>query len=203
ASKALGTINDVQYAARMAHEVGALVYVDAVHYAPHAFVDVRDLECDFLVCSAYKFYGPHIGALYGRYDLLESLDVPKLEPAPNEAPERLETGTQNQEGMAGTAAAVDFLASLAAPAAPTAQAGGSTRRERLQNSFAALHARGSDLLKQMWDGLRAIEGVTLYGPEPNVPRTPTVSFTVKDIPSIEVTKRLVERGIFASHGDFY
>src|SRR5262249_6827018 len=142
----------------------------------------------------YKFYGPHIGALYGRYDLLESLDVPKLEPAPNEAPERLETGTQNQEGMVGTAAAVNFLASLAS---------GSTGRERLRNSFAALHARGSDLFKQMWDGLQAIEGVTLYGPDPSVPRTPTVSFTVKDIPSIEVTKRLVERGVFASHGDFY
>ncbi|MGH9855559.1 MAG: cysteine desulfurase-like protein, partial [Blastocatellia bacterium] len=194
ASNALGTINDVQRAARLAHEFGALVYVDAVHYAPHTLVDVRDLECDFLACSAYKFYGPHIGALYGRYDLLERLDVPKLEPAPSEAPERLETGTQNQEGMVGTAAAVNFLASLAK---------GSTRRERLQNSFAGLHARGSDLLKRMWDGLRAIEGVTLYGPEPNVPRTPTVSFTVKDIPSIEITRRLVERGIFASHGDFY
>ena len=197
ASNALGTINDVQYAARLAHEVGALVYVDAVHYAPHTLVDVSDLECDFLACSAYKFYGPHIGALYGRYDLLERLDVPKLEPAPNEAPERLETGTQNQEGMVGTAAAVDFLASL------TKGAQGSTRRERLQNSFAVLHERGSDLFKRMWDGLSSIEGVALYGPEPNVPRTPTLSFTLKNIPSIEITRKLVERGVFASHGDFY
>jgi len=197
ASNALGTINDVQYAARLAHEVGALVYVDAVHYAPHTLVDVSDLECDFLACSAYKFYGPHIGALYGRYDLLERLDVPKLEPAPNEAPERLETGTQNQEGMVGSAAAVDFLASL------TKGAQGSTRRERLQNSFAALHERGSDLFKRMWDGLSSIEGVALYGPEPNVPRTPTLSFTLKNIPSIEITRKLVERGVFASHGDFY
>ncbi|HKE03609.1 MAG TPA: cysteine desulfurase-like protein [Blastocatellia bacterium] len=197
ASNALGTINDVQYAARLAHEVGALVYVDAVHYAPHTLVDVRDLECDFLACSAYKFYGPHIGALYGRYDLQERLDVPKLEPAPNEAPERLETGTQNQEGMVGTAAAVDFLASL------TKGAQGSTRRERLRNSFAELHARGSDLFKRMWDGLSSIEGVALYGPEPDVPRTPTLSFTLKNIPSIEITRKLVERGVFASHGDFY
>src|SRR6266542_4281642 len=184
-------------APRMAHEVGALVYVDAVHYAPHALVDVRDLECDFLACSAYKFYGPHIGALYGRYDLLESLDVPKLEPAPDEAPERLETGTQNHEGMVGTASAIDFLASL------TEGAEGTTRRERLRNSFAALHARGADLLKRMWDGLSSIEGVALYGPEPDVPRTPTLSFTLKDIPSIELTQKLVERGVFASHGDFY
>jgi cysteine desulfurase family protein (TIGR01976 family) len=194
ASNALGTINDVQRAARLAHEFGALVYVDAVHYAPHQLVDVRELECDFLACSAYKFYGPHIGALYGRHDLIERLDVPKLEPAPAEAPERLETGTQNQEGMVGAAAAVNFLASLAE---------GSTRRERLRNAFDALHARGSELLKQLWQGLSSIEGVTIFGPEPDAPRTPTVSFTIKDIPSIEVTKRLVERGVFASHGDFY
>ncbi|MCI0523802.1 MAG: cysteine desulfurase-like protein [Acidobacteria bacterium] len=200
ASNALGTINDVQRAARLAHEFGALVYVDAVHYAPHELVDVRDLECDFLACSAYKFYGPHIGALYGRYDLLERLDAPKLEPAPDEAPERLETGTQNHEGIVGAAAAVNFLASLAEPVAP---AKGSTRRDRLRSSFEALRARGSNLLKQLWEGLSTIEGVTLYGPDPHTPRTPTVSFTVKDIPSIEVTRNLVERGVFTSHGDFY
>jgi cysteine desulfurase family protein (TIGR01976 family) len=194
ASNALGTINDVQYAARLAHEVGALVYVDAVHYAPHALVDVRDLECDFLACSAYKFYGPHIGALYGRRDLLERLDVPKLEPAPDKGPERLETGTQNHEGMVGTAAAIDFLASLSE---------GATRRERLRNSFAALHARSSELLKRMWHGLSSIEGVSIYGPEPDLPRTPTLSFTLKNIPSIEITQKLVERGVFASHGNFY
>jgi cysteine desulfurase family protein (TIGR01976 family) len=198
ASNALGTINDVQYAARLAHEVGALVYVDAVHYSPHSLVDVRDLECDFLACSAYKFYGPHIGALYGRHDLLEKLDVPKLEPAPDEAPDRLETGTQNHEGIVGTAAAIDFLASLSAPLQE-----GSTRRERLRNSFASLHARGSELLKRMWDGLSSIEGVTLYGPEPDLPRTPTLSFTLKNIPSIDITRKLVERGVFTSHGDFY
>src|SRR5262245_36281419 len=100
ASNILGTINDVNRAARLAHGVGALCYVDAVHYAPHQLIDVREIECDFLVCSAYKFYGPHIGVLYGIADLLQRLDVPKLEPAPDEAPERLETGTQNHEGIA-------------------------------------------------------------------------------------------------------
>ncbi len=194
ASNALGTINDAQRAARLAHEFGALVYVDAVHYAPHALVDVRELECDFLACSAYKFYGPHIGALYGRHDLIESLDVPKLEPAPDEAPERLETGTQNHEGMVGTAAAVRFLESLAE---------GSTRRERLRKAFEALHARGQEQVRRLWNGLQSIEGVTVYGPDPDSPRTPTVSFTVKDIGSIEVTQKLVERGVFTSHGDFY
>ena len=194
ASNILGTINDVQRAARLAHNVGALCYVDAVHYAAHQLVDVPALECDFLVCSAYKFYGPHIGVLYGAYDLLERLDVPKLEPAPDEAPERLETGTQNHEGIVGAAAAVDYLASLAQ---------GSSRRERLKNTFTALHERGKALLSRMWEGLHAIEGVSLFGPDPAEPRTPTISFIVKNIPSIEVTKALARRGIFTSHGDFY
>src|SRR5262249_16259720 len=112
ASNALGTINDVRRAGEIVHSLGAKIFVDAVHYAPHELVDVRDWNCDFLACSAYKFYGPHIGILYGRHDLLGSLDFPKLIPAPDSAPERAETGTQNHEGIAGAAAAVDFLASL-------------------------------------------------------------------------------------------
>ena len=113
ASNALGTINDVRRAREMAHSLGAQIFVDAVHYAPHALIDVGDWNCDFLACSAYKFYGPHIGILYGRHDLLSSIDFPKLMPAPDSAPERAETGTQNHEGIAGAAAAVNFLASLA------------------------------------------------------------------------------------------
>ena len=108
ASNALGTINDVRRAAEMAHSLDAQIFVDAVHYAPHELIDVHDWNCDFLACSAYKFYGPHIGILYGRNDLLGSLDFPKLIPAPDSAPERAETGTQNHEGIAGAAAAVDF-----------------------------------------------------------------------------------------------
>jgi selenocysteine lyase/cysteine desulfurase len=184
----------VQRAARLAHDAGAIVYLDAVHYAPHELIDVRELECDFLACSAYKFYGPRVGVLYGRYDLLQSLDIPKLAPAPNDAPERVETGTQNHEGIVGAAAAVDFLAFLA---------GGSTRREKLQNAFSAFHRQGVELLKRLWDGLQSIEGVTVFGPDPNSPRTPTVSFVVKDTPSIDVTRELVKRGVFTSHGDFY
>ena len=194
ASNALGTINDVRRAARLAHQAGALVYVDAVHFAPHELVNVQELECDFLACSAYKFYGPHIGVLYGRTDLLQSIDVPKLLPAPDEAPERLETGTQNHEGIVGAAAAVNFLASLA---------GGSTRREKLQNAFAALHEGSLAMFNQLWTGLQSIDGVSVFGPDPDSPRTPTVSFVVKDIPSVEVTRGLVERGIFTSHGNFY
>ncbi len=97
----------------MAHAAGAQIFVDAVHYAPHQLVNVREMDCDFLSCSAYKFYGPHVGILYGRHDLLDALDFPKLAPAPDSAPERAETGTQNHEGIAGAGAAIDFLASLA------------------------------------------------------------------------------------------
>ncbi len=194
ASNALGTINDVKHAIGLAHAVGALAYVDAVHYAPHELVDVKDLDCDFLACSAYKFYGPHIGVLYGKRGLLETLDVPKLEPAPNEAPDRLETGTQNHEGICGAAAAVNFLASLSE---------GATRRERLVKTFKALHERGHALFKRLWDGLHALDGVTVLGPGPDEARTPTVSFIVNGVPAIEVTQHLVERGVFTSHGDFY
>jgi cysteine desulfurase family protein (TIGR01976 family) len=194
ASNALGTINDVRRTAKMAHSLGAQIFVDAVHYAPHGLIDVRDWDCDFLACSAYKFYGPHVGILYGRHAILGSLDFPKLIPAPDSAPERAETGTQNHEGIAGTAAAVDFLASLAP---------GATRRERLRAAFQQLHERGDALFTRLWTGLGEIERVRLYGPPPGAPRTPTVAFTVNGMLSIEVAKNLAERGLFLSHGDFY
>ena len=194
ASNALGTITDVAEAGRFAHAVGALVFVDAVHYAPHRLVDVQALDCDFLACSAYKFYGPHVGILYGRCDLLRGLDVPKLRPAPETAPERLETGTQNHEGIVGAAAAVDFLASLA---------DGPDRRSRLRNTFDTLHERGMALFETLWDGLSRIDRVRLYGPPPSQPRAPTVSFALEGIPSAEVCRRLADRAIFASNGDFY
>ena len=194
ASNALGTISDVAEAVRMAHAVGALVFVDAVHYAPHRLVDVEALGCDFLACSAYKFYGPHVGVLYGRNELLRSLDVPKLKPSPDTAPERLETGTQNHEGIVGAAAAVEFLASLAE---------GPTRRVRLRIALDELHRRSQSLIERLWEGLAEIRGVGVYGPAPSRPRTPTVSFTVDGLPSEEVARRLSDRGLFVSHGDFY
>ncbi len=194
ASNAIGTITDIRRAAEMAHAAGARIFVDAVHYAPHELVDVRGLDCDFLGCSAYKFYGPHIGILYGRQDLLAALDFPKLAPAPNEAPERAETGTQNHEGMAGAAAAVEFLASLGS---------GETRRQRLQLAFQELHQRGDRLLRQLWSGLEEIEGVKLFGPAPGQPRTPTIGFTVAGTSSTEVARQLAQNAVFLSHGDFY
>ena len=195
ASNALGSITDVAAACAMARDAGALSLVDAVHLAPHTLLDVRSIDCDFLACSSYKFYGPHAGVLFGRSDLVQSLDVPKLAPAPEEAPERLETGTQNHEGIVGAAAAVDYIASIGGTAG--------SRRERLTRAFTALHARGEQLLAKLWDGLSAIDGVTLYGPPPGTPRTPTVSFTVRGHTTEAVARHLVPRGVYASHGDFY
>jgi cysteine desulfurase family protein (TIGR01976 family) len=194
ASNALGTITDVTRAASLARQAGALTFVDAVHYAPHALVDVSALGCDFLACSSYKFYGPHLGVLYGRADRLQALDVPKLVPAPETAPERLETGTQNHEGIAGAKAAVEFLASLAA---------GGSRREGLAAAYRELHARGQDLVTQLWHGLAEARGVRLYGPPPGSPRTPTVAFAVDGRRSEDVAAALADLGLFVSHGDFY
>lgn len=195
ASNALGTINDIKRASALARAVGAYVFVDAVHYAPHRLADAPALDCDFLACSAYKFYGPHIGVMFCRQELLDALPFAKLSPAPDTAPERAETGTQNHEGIAGAAAAVNFLASLARESRP--------KRARLRDAFDALHARGMRLTKQLWDGLSSIEGVTLYGPTPDAPRTPTVSFTVSGVASTEVALRLAACGVYVSHGDFY
>jgi cysteine desulfurase family protein (TIGR01976 family) len=194
ASNALGTVNAIRHAIKMARNVGALTFIDAVHYAAHASVDVAEIGCDFLACSAYKFYGPHIGIMYGRQPLLAAVDVPKLEPAPDSAPERLETGTLNHEGIVGAAAAVEFLAGLGA---------GTTRRGRLQDAGRRLHAQGQMLIERLWYGLEAIEGVTLYGPTPDQPRTPTLAFTFDGMTSEEVARHLAERGVFVSNGDFY
>jgi cysteine desulfurase family protein (TIGR01976 family) len=194
ASNALGTITDVRTVCGMARSAGALSFVDAVHLAPHVLSDVRALGCDFLACSAYKFYGPHIGILFTRSTLGSELDAPRLAPAPHTMPERLETGTQNHEGIVGAAAAVDFLASLAE---------GDARRARLHTVFAELHARGEALFAQLWNGLQRLDGVRCYGLAPGGARTPTLSFTVDGVPSEDVARHLVETGVFVSHGDFY
>ncbi len=194
ASNVLGTITDVAAVCAMARQAGALSFVDAVHAASHVLVDVRAIGCDFLGCSAYKFYGPHVGLLFGRKERIEQLDLPKVLPAPDTAPERLETGTQNHEGIVGAMAAIDFLASLGS---------GPTRRARLASAFSELHHRGSALLGRLWEGLAGERRIHLYGPRPEAPRTPTLSFTVQGMPAETVARRLAERGVFVSHGDFY
>jgi cysteine desulfurase family protein (TIGR01976 family) len=194
ASNALGTIADVARAARLARDAGALTFVDAVHFAPHEPVDVRSIACDFLACSAYKFYGPHIGIMFARESVLLELDVPKLAPAPDTAPERLETGTLNHEGIVGAAAAVEFLASLSQ---------GDTRKARLTRTFTELRMRGQALVRRLWNGLSDIPGVTVYGPPAASPRTPTIAFTVAGMPAERAAELLAARALFVSSGDFY
>ncbi len=169
ASNALGTINDVARASQLARAVGAHLFVDAVHFAAHELIDVQAMGCDFLVCSAYKLYGPHMGALFVRAELLSSLEFPRLAPAPDCAPDRAETGTRNHEGLAGVTAAVDFLASCGS---------GEGRRQRLEGFFGRLHATGDEMTRQLWEGLSDIPGVRVFGPPPEAPRTPTISFAV-------------------------
>jgi len=196
ASNILGTVSDVAAMVALAKTAGAITVVDAVHFAPHALVDVKAIGADFVLCSAYKFYGPHIGICYGRHAATAALDLPRLEPAPDYVPECLETGTQNHEGILGAAAAVDFLAGLASD-------GTGSRRERLDTVMHALHARGDSLLRELWVGLHAIEGVTVFGPPPGTARTPTVSFHVQGYESEQVARFLAPRGVYVSHGDFY
>jgi cysteine desulfurase family protein (TIGR01976 family) len=203
---ALGTVNRFQDAAELAHSAGALALIDAVHYAPYFLCDVKEMNCDFLTCSAYKFYGPHMSVFFGKKDLLESIDFPRLEPAPNYAPERAEMGTQNHEGIAGAAAAVEFYASLiyrTASGSERVKDSTSTRRAALKAAFAGLRAHSAPQVARLWEKLSRINGVRLYGPPPHVERTPTVSFTVKGVASTDVARKLSEKGLFVSHGDFY
>lgn len=195
ASNALGTIVDLPRVRSLARAVNSLLFVDAVHLAPHERIDVAALGCDLLACSPYKFYGPHVGVLWGRADLLEDVLPPKLAPAPEAAPEKWETGTLNHEGIAGAGAAVDFLAALADRG---------TRSQRLDAVFAELSRRGGDLISRLWEGLDAVDGVHLYGPPPGLPRTPTLSFTIEGHTPAEAAARLsADWGLFLSHGNFY
>lgn len=204
ASNALGTLTEIPPLARMARDAGARVFVDAVHLAPHRRIDVRSLECDFLACSPYKFYGPHAGVLWIRREVLADLDIPKVAPAPETGPERFESGTGNAEGMAGTTAAVEFLAGLVEGGAKPGPEAALTRSARLDAVFAGLARREEALLKHLWDGLTGIAGVRLYGPPPGPDRAPTLSFTVESIPAREVSSRLADDvGAFLSHGNFY
>jgi selenocysteine lyase/cysteine desulfurase len=157
-------------------------------------LDVRKLDCDFVGMSAYKFYGPHVGVMFAKRELLEQIDFPKLVPAPDYAPENAETGTQNQEGMVGAAAAVDYLASLGQR---------SSRRESLVTVFDEIHGRSLRLFERLWNGLRSMPRVRVYGPPPGSPRTATLSFTIEGVTSTEAARRLAEKGLFLSHGDFY
>jgi cysteine desulfurase family protein (TIGR01976 family) len=205
ASNAVGTINDVAAVAQRAHEVGALVFVDAVHYAPHGPIDVQALDCDFLACSAYKFFGPHLGILYGKEDLLDSLPTAKVRPAHD----RWETGTQNHEGIVGTAAALEYLADIGvASGAPFADdfAGFSGRRLAHKTAMAAIRAQEGALLRRLMGGLARIPGLRIHGITDEAhfdQRVPTVSFTLAGWPARRVAEELGKRGIFVWDGNMY
>ena len=210
ASNALGTINPVAEIVKMAHEVGALTYIDAVQYAPHGAIDVQALGCDFLVCSAYKFYGPHLGILYGRHDLLQNLTAYKVRPAPSESPDKFETGTGNFEHMAGTLGALDYIEWL-----------GHTygedflelyadrfdgRRLSYKLGMAAIHAYELELNRELLSALQAVPGIKVYGiTDPNrlEERVATYSFTLEGFTPEEVAKCLDEYHINVWDGNFY
>ncbi len=210
ASNAVGTINDVATITRWVQEMGAWIYVDAVQYAPHAPIDVQALGCDFLACSAYKFFGPHIGILYGRYDLLDQLPAYKVRPASNQPPGKFQTGTQNHEGIAGTAAAVDYLAELGRTLGQTNRPDFSHltagRCRDTHAGLAALQTHERALAADLIAGLQAIPGLHIHGithAETLARRVPTVSFTLAGFSPREVATYLGQHGIFVWDGNYY
>ena len=207
ASNAVGTVNDVARAGELAREVGALSVVDAVHYALHGPIDVRAVGCDFLLCSAYKFFGPHVGLMYARRDTTELLDPVCLSTQEPHAPYVWETGTLNHEGMAGTTAAIDFIADLGERHLKLVEdrlpAGLHGRRRAVVAGMLAGESYEQPLAGRLREQLAGIPGVTLYGPPEGSPRTSTVSFTLDGHQAGEVCRALGARGLFTWDGDFY
>jgi cysteine desulfurase family protein (TIGR01976 family) len=209
ASNALGTVNDVRMIVEWAHEVGALAFVDAVQYAPHGPIDVQALGCDFLVSSSYKFFGAHLGALYGRYDLLDRLRAYKVRPAPDDPPGKFETGTQNHEGIAGTLAAVEYLASIGERFGASYERyfpALSGRRLHLKTGMSVLRAYDHVLSAAILDELETLPGVHIYGIADRSrlrERVPTVSFTWEGRPPREIAQALGDQGIYVWDGNYY
>jgi cysteine desulfurase family protein (TIGR01976 family) len=198
ASNAVGSISDVKQAVSMAQKVGALTYIDAVHYAPHDLIDVQDLDCDFLVSSAYKYFGPHTGILYGKYEHLDRLEAYKVRPASNKPAGKWETGTQSFESLAGVTAAVDYLASL------TNTEG--SRRQRLVQSMAAIKAYEMDLSAYFLQQATKVPGLKVYGitdVEMLDHRTPTFAVSLAGHTAESVATHLGDQGIYVWHGHYY
>jgi cysteine desulfurase family protein (TIGR01976 family) len=202
AANSVGTINEVHEIVRLAHSVGALAFIDAVHYAPHGPIDVRALDCDFMACSAYKFFGPHIGILYGKAKHLEHLRPYKVRPAHDNIPDRWETGTQNHECLAGVTAAIDYLADLGQHSAPDA----SSRRAALVAAYANVQQYERKLAEKFVAGTQAIPGLKLYGisePARFDQRVPTFAIRIEGRSPEELARYLADRGIFTWNGNFY
>jgi cysteine desulfurase family protein (TIGR01976 family) len=209
ASNAVGTVNDVARVVRAAQKVGALTVVDAVHMALHGAIDVRALDCDVLLCSMYKIFGPHVGVMYGRRSVLERLRPLKLVTQEDELPFRFETGTLNHEGMAGTIAAVKFIADLGrrhggeGAAAATERGATDDRRRQIVAGMHAADAHEQPLAARLIEGLSEVRGVIVHGPPAGHPRTSTVSFTLDRFTAPEVARTLGERGLFVWDGHFF
>ncbi|HIA19380.1 MAG: cysteine desulfurase-like protein [Pirellulaceae bacterium] len=203
ASNASGGINPVQDICRWAHDAGSLVFLDAVHYAPHRLIDVPAWDCDFLACSTYKFFGPHVGVCWGRRALLEELTAYKVRPAENALPAKWMTGTQNHEGIAGALAAVNYLADLGCQLKGQDDL---ARREALQVAFTAIEDYETELTRQLLEGLNAIEQIKVWGISDLArlaERVPTVSITHDNLTAAQLAERLGQQGIFAWHGNYY
>ena len=202
ASNAVGTINPVAEITRMAHAVGAMVYIDAVHYAPHGLIDVKELDCDFLVCSPYKFFGPHMGTLYGKTEHLQRLKPYKVRPCTDQIPDRWESGTQLHELIAGIGAAVEYIAEVGRRGAKSV----GTRREALTAAYRTTVAHERLLITRLIEGLQAIPGVHIYGitdPKRFDERCSTLSLRIGDHHPTEIAKFLGDRGIFTWDGNYY
>ncbi|MBX9669220.1 MAG: cysteine desulfurase-like protein [Candidatus Obscuribacterales bacterium] len=205
ASNAVGTINDVKRIVAMAHEVGAIVYIDAVHYAPHGPIDVRELDCDFLACSPYKFFAPHLGVVYGKKELLSRLLPYKVRPADSNHPFCWETGTQSFESIAGLVAGIDYLASIGAAASSSK---GESRRHQLLTAMELIKNYEKSLSERMIAGVKNISGIKLFGISELEStrlnwRTPTFGLVVKAHSPLKVAEQLAKDGIFVWNGNFY
>jgi len=196
ASNAVGTIVDVAPIVAAAHDAGAITYVDAVHYSPHGIIDVAATGTDFLAASSYKFYGPHTGCLYGRFELLDTLDAYKIRPPSDKPPDKWETGTQSFESLAGVAAAIDYIASLGEETEETL-------RGSLISAMSVLGEYERILSQRFLDGIGGMDRITLYGPPSAEGRTPTFAIDVAGIATAEVARRLGDQGIFVWSGDYY
>jgi cysteine desulfurase family protein (TIGR01976 family) len=202
ASNAVGTINNVKEVIRLAHAVGAMAFIDAVHYAPHGLIDVRALDCDFLACSTYKFFGPHMGVLYGKREHMKRLKPYKVRACTDEIPSRWESGTNNHECIAGITACVDYLADLGR----RADASVKTRRTAIEAAFATIHDHEHALMKTLIAGVLAIPGVKLYGitdPKRFDQRCPTIVLRIKGHAPLELATKLGQRGFFTWDGNYY
>ena len=215
ASNAVGTINDVATAIDWAHQAGALAWIDAVQYAPHGPIDVQTLDADFLVCSSYKFFGPHLGILYGKSEHLQRFPAYKVRPSSNVIPDRWETGTQNHEGLAGLVGAVDYLALLGREQSvhysdtfnvDAASRSYSNRQRELKLAMQAIMDYERELAVQLLAGLREIKGLRVYGitnPQDITRRVPTVACTIEGYSPRELAEYLAAQGIFAWDGNYY